>query len=152
MKRITLIIGDVAASDTPAIIETVLGSCVSVCLWDKSLRIGGMNHIMLPAMSDNVKNPNCCAQEAIDKLIGDMLKMGADMRNLCAKVFGGGRAIKQFSERLDVGKQNVRVTREILKNYNIPVVKEFTAMAYGIKVVFYTDTGRAFVKKLEEVI
>lgn len=152
MNRITLIIGDVVVSDTHAILETVLGSCVAVCLWDKSLHLGGMNHIMLPAISDSVKNPNYCAQEAIDKLLGDILKLGSARRNLRAKVFGGGRAIKQFSERLDVGKQNVRVIKEILSKYNIPIIKEFTQMGCGIKVRFHSDTGRAFVKKLEEVI
>lgn len=151
MNRRTLIIGDVVVSESPAILETVLGSCVAVCLWDRKFHIGGMNHIMLPASTDSVKNPNYCAQEAIDNLLDDILKTGAAMRNLRAKVFGGGRAIKQFSERLDVGKQNVRVTKEILSKYNIPIVKEFTQMDCGIKVVFYSDTGRAFVKKLEEV-
>ena len=29
-------------------ISTVLGSCVATCLWDPVLRIGGMNHFMLP--------------------------------------------------------------------------------------------------------
>lgn len=152
MNRITLIIGDVVVSDTATVLETVLGSCVSVCLWDKNLHLGGMNHIMLPVRTDSVKNPNYYAQEAIDKLIKDILKRGSAMRNLQAKVFGGGRAMKQFSESLDVGKQNVRVTKEILTKYNIPIIKEFTQMDYGIKVVFHSDTGRAFVKKLEEVI
>ncbi|HON11080.1 MAG TPA: chemotaxis protein CheD, partial [Chitinispirillaceae bacterium] len=29
-------------------IQTVLGSCVAVCLWDQSQKCGGMNHFLYP--------------------------------------------------------------------------------------------------------
>ena len=32
----------------PAVVRTVLGSCIAVCLRDPRARIGGMNHFMLP--------------------------------------------------------------------------------------------------------
>ena len=47
-KRINISIGDYYASKEPAIIYTLLGSCVAVCLYDRKNRIGGMNHILLP--------------------------------------------------------------------------------------------------------
>lgn len=50
MKRIMLSIGDVVVSKEPAMLETILGSCVAVCLWDEKIGMGGMNHIMLPRM------------------------------------------------------------------------------------------------------
>ena len=31
-----------------AMLSTVLGSCISVCLTDGDARIGGMNHFLLP--------------------------------------------------------------------------------------------------------
>jgi chemotaxis receptor (MCP) glutamine deamidase CheD len=33
-------------ADTPAVITTILGSCVSVCLWSES--VAGINHFILP--------------------------------------------------------------------------------------------------------
>jgi len=30
------------------IITTILGSCISICLWDPEARVGGMNHLLLP--------------------------------------------------------------------------------------------------------
>ena len=34
------------ASAQPAEVTTILGSCVAVCLWDRYLGIGGINHYM----------------------------------------------------------------------------------------------------------
>ena len=47
-KQVGIHIGDCYVSTEPAVIYTVLGSCVAVCLFDPVRRIGGMNHILLP--------------------------------------------------------------------------------------------------------
>ncbi len=39
--------GEYFVSQDPMIVYTVLGSCVSVCIRDTVLAIGGMNHFML---------------------------------------------------------------------------------------------------------
>jgi chemotaxis protein CheD len=151
MKRIILNIGDVVVSKEPSMLETVLGSCVSVCLWDKTLGIGGMNHFMLSRMTDGIKNPTYCGKEAIEVLVSALLDVGSNLSNLIAKIFGGGRVIKEFYQSLDVGEENVKVAKKNLENYKIPVAKELTGKDYGIKIVFYSATGRVFVKKLKDV-
>lgn len=150
MKRIILNIGDVVISSEPSILETVLGSCVSVCLWDEALSIGGMNHFMLPRMTDGIKNPTYCGKEAVEVLVSALLDMGSNLPNLKAKVFGGGRVIKKFHQSLDVGKENIKVAKEILGRYKIPIIKELTGRGHGVKVVFYSATGKVFVKPLQK--
>jgi chemotaxis protein CheD len=149
MKRIILNIGDVVASTEPSILETSLGSCVSVCLWDETLRIGGMNHFMMPRMTGNVRNPTYCGKEAIEVLVSALLDMGSNLPGLKAKVFGGGRVIKEFQQGLDIGKENIRVAKETLGKYGIPIIKELTGKDYGVKVVFYSATGKAFIRKIK---
>jgi len=39
------------------LVVTVLGSCVSACLRDKTNGIGGMNHFMLPHSDNDPQNP-----------------------------------------------------------------------------------------------
>ena len=149
MKRIILNIGDIVVSEKPAAIETVLGSCVSVCLWDGELGVGGMNHFMLPNVMDGIKNSLYCGSESIENLVSGFIKAGIDVRNIKAKLFGGGRVIKGLGDHLDVGRENIRIAKEILGGYGIPIVREFTHPDYGIKVVFYSATGKAFVKQLQ---
>ena len=143
-------IGDVVVSTEPVTLETVLGSCVSVCLWNETSRIGGMNHYMLPEMIGQVKDPGCYGSEAIQRLIDAFLMQGIDHRRLRAKVFGGGMVIKGFHQRFDVGKENVMIARHILRRQGIPIITELTHNEYGIKVLFHSATGRAFVKRLED--
>jgi len=138
VKRIILNIGDIVVSEKPAVLETVLGSCVAVCLWDEGLKIGG------------IKNPLYCGSESIETLVSGFAKTGIDTGRLRAKIFGGGKVIKGFGEHLDIGRENVRIAKEILNGYGIPIVREFTHPDYGIKVVFYSATGKAFVKQLQD--
>lgn len=71
------------------------------------------------------------------------------MRNLKAKIFGGGAVLEAHLKGNEIGEKNVRVAREALEDYGIPIIKEYTGNDFGIKVLFYSDTGKAFVKKLD---
>ncbi|MCX6131219.1 MAG: chemotaxis protein CheD, partial [Proteobacteria bacterium] len=44
--------GQLAFSIATAKIKTILGSCVSVVLWDKDSKIGGLCHYLLPELSE----------------------------------------------------------------------------------------------------
>jgi chemotaxis protein CheD len=150
VNKIILHIGDIAISSEPAIMETILGSCVSVCLWDNRLNIGGMNHYMLPYTGNClrcIRNPTYSGIESIKILVSDILKMGASLHNLRAKLFGG---CKIFDRYFAVGRENVMVANWVLKEYGIPVIERFTMCEYGLKVIFHTATGKAFVKILQD--
>jgi chemotaxis protein CheD len=151
MRKITLNIGDVVVCKEPAVLETVLGSCVSVCLYDESLKAGGMNHFLVPYVMSGLKKPAYSGEESIKRLIDGFIRTGANLSHIKAKVFGGGKVIKGIGEDINVGVENVKVAREMLKKYGIIIVKELACPDYAVKVVFYTATGRVFVKKLKEV-
>ncbi|MDI6728827.1 MAG: chemotaxis protein CheD [Thermodesulfovibrionales bacterium] len=150
MRKITLNIGDIVVCREPAVLETVLGSCVSVCLYDESLKAGGMNHFMVPYVMSGLKNPAYSGQESIKRLVEDFVSIGANSSYIKAKVFGGGKVTKGMGEDLDVGAENVKTAKEMLKKYGIPIVKELLCPEFAVKIVFYTATGRVFVKKLED--
>ncbi|MEW6739365.1 MAG: chemotaxis protein CheD [Nitrospirota bacterium] len=150
MRKITLNIGDIVVCREPAVLETVLGSCVSVCLYDESSKVGGMNHFLVPYVMSGLKNPAYSGQESIKRLVEDFTVTGANPSYIKAKVFGGGRVIKGIGENLDVGVENVKIAREMLKRYGIIIVKELVCPDYAVKVVFYTATGRVFVRKLKD--
>ena len=151
VRKIIVSIGDICTSGEPAIMQTVLGSCVSACLWDERSKIGGMNHFMLPETLISPAHNVCLGPESIEKLVHEMLKMGADKRGLRAKIFGGGRILKGLKQNINVGAENVIAARERLKGLHIPVIKEFTCTDFGVKLIFYTATGRAFLKRLADI-
>lgn len=139
-----------AASGTGAI-TTVLGSCVSTCLWDPLRKIGGMNHFMLPGDGEGPASPAAPSARfgvyAMEVLINEMIHLGADRRRMVAKVFGGGRVLQGFGS-LDVGAKNCQFVLEFLATEGIPVVARDLLDVYARKVLFFPETGKVQLKKL----
>ena len=110
MKRITIGIGELFASDQAVVISTVLGSCVSVCLFDPVRKIGGMNHIFLPGNAD-YREFNASARygiNAMELLINSMLSLSADRRRLLDQV-GHGLQFPGYLRALEEQHVAVRV-------------------------------------------
>jgi chemotaxis protein methyltransferase CheR len=144
-----IIVGDVFASDQPMWITTLLGSCVSVCLYDQIAGVAGMNHFMLPTPMMSSEACNRYGVHSMELLINAIMSKGASRRRLKAKVFGGSRAT---SNRLSqVGKANAEFAFKFLNDENIPVVAEFTCQAAGMYIEFHTRTQKVHVRLLESV-
>ena len=85
--------GDIFVNLSPHSITTVLGSCIAVCMYDYKLKIGGMNHYLLPFWNgEGLASPRY-GNIAIPKLIEKLLSLGSERKNLRAKVFGGGMVL-----------------------------------------------------------
>lgn len=135
------------------LIATVLGSCVSACIRDPAMGIGGMNHFMLPSGEHTGKlmERNSDAARygnfAMEKLINDILKHGGRRENLEVKVFGGGKVIEHMTET-DIGGKNIRFVREFLATEGFRIVSEDLGDIYPRKVVYEPKTGKVHIKKL----
>ena len=141
--------GQFHAAADDIMIVTVLGSCVSACLWDPKLRIGGMNHFMLPgdsAASSGVTSATL-GLYAMEVLINRMLKLGAERKRLVAKVFGGASVLEGM-DALNVGTQNGAFALEFLAEEGIPVAAQDLYDVCPRKVYFFTATGKVMVKRL----
>jgi len=132
-------------------VTTVLGSCVSTCLWDPVERIGGMNHFMLPGDNAHPDSPWAASARfgvyAMEVLINQMIHLGADRRRLVAKVFGGARLLAGF-ERLDVGAKNSEFVVEFLRVEGIRVLARDLQDVCPRKVHFFVESGKVQVKRL----
>lgn len=127
-------------------IMTVLGSCVSACLRDRSSGIGGMNHFMLPS-SDESGSMRYGAH-AMDVLIDRLLSAGAAREHLEAKVFGGGRVLAGLNA-LNVGERNAAFVLDYLSRGRIRVMASDLNEAHPRKVVFFPRSGRVLVRRLD---
>jgi chemotaxis receptor (MCP) glutamine deamidase CheD len=147
-KEVTLYIGGVHATDQPEVVKTLLGSCISVCLYDPVTQVGGMNHFMLPRGSgDGAKGDlNRFGVHAMDYLIGAMMKLGGDRRRFVAKCFGGGHVLDMQESVVGVPQQNIAFIRRFLANEGFPMLAEDLGGYQPRLVRFYTATGRAQVK------
>lgn len=143
--------GEYFSTTHDMVIVTVLGSCISACLRDKTNGIGGMNHFMLPEDHSNDSNPSGAPARyggyAMETLINDLLKLGARRENIEAKVFGGGRVLRGFTTET-VGERNAAFVLDYLRTEKIHVAAKDLLDIYPRKVYFFPRTGRVLVKKL----
>jgi chemotaxis protein CheD len=152
MKRIILNIGEIAVSKESAVLETILGSCVAVCLWDDKFRIGGLNHYLLPHEQADAPLSTVYGATSIDTLVAQMIDTGADMCNLQAQIFGGGSVITDLDDVFNIGVENIRIAQQKLQEYDIPIVSAHVRARQGIRVIFKTLTGEITVKPLGKVV
>ncbi len=138
------------ASKEPYIVNTILGSCVSVCLIDSKLQIGGINHYMLPFWNGQGLASPKFGNIAINKLIEKMLSLGCAKNNLHAKVFGGGNIFESNLLQFQIGERNIAVANEMLMEHQIRIISSSTGGNLGRKIQFNTFTGEIIQKMIEK--
>lgn len=147
---IKLLPADYVVTDRPVALVTLLGSCVAACLYDPVAALGGMNHFMLPGGGNPTSGNDTSARygmNAMELLINDLLKRGAQRQRLMAKVFGGGNVLSGFYAD-PIGTRNARFVLEYLRAEGIPVAAQDLGDNQARKVCFFAQTGRALVRRL----
>lgn len=148
--------GEFYVSNNGEMIVTVLGSCISACIRDVKLGLGGMNHFMLPTQGENmdiwagsqVSNATRYGNWAMEYLINSILSLGGKRKNLEVKVFGGGQVLANMT---DIGKRNYEFVHYFLVREGIQIKSEDVGDIYPRKVLYFPDTGAVKVRKLRQV-
>jgi chemotaxis protein CheD len=136
-------IGDVQVSNSPKIFKTILGSCVSVCIWDIKSCHGGMNHFLLPLAPADEQTPKY-GDYSIRKLISQIKSTVSPQTPLIAKIFGGGNIVSVIRDA--IGDRNVMMAKQILAENNIEIVAEDTGGTRSRFINFDTSNGKILVK------
>ena len=142
--------GEFFVHDEDILVMTTLGSCIAACLWDRERRIGGMNHFLLPdagSAGSSGADGGRYGSFAMDQLIGELVKRGANRSTMEAKVFGGGAVISGMNS-INVGERNTAFVLDYLRTERITVVSKDVMDIYPRKVCFLPASGKAMVKRL----
>jgi len=135
-------------------VATVLGSCVSACIRDTRLNVGGMNHFMLPLDASNgesawgaaVSSATRYGNVAMERLINEILKLGGRRDTLEIKLVGGGRVLAEMTT--DIGARNIEFVRQFVAQEGFKVLNEDLGDTFARRVVYFPQTGRMRVRKL----
>ena len=134
--------GQVVVTDKPGVLTTVIGSCVAVCVSDPQLRLGGMNHYLLPGGSVATEPASRYGLAAIPGLIEEMIRRGAAPSRMSAQIVGGAAVLAAFGNDVNhLGARNVEIARRMLADYGIAVVAEDVLGSRGRKLVFSPRDG-----------
>lgn len=149
-----LLPGEYYVTRNDEMISTVLGSCVSACIRDVRLGLGGMNHFMLPLDGSSgqsvwgsaVSAATRYGNVAMERLINDILKLGGRRQDLEIKLVGGGRVLSDMST--DIGARNIEFVRTYVATEGFRVASEDLGDIHPRRVVYFPQTGRMRVRKL----
>jgi chemotaxis protein CheD len=134
--------GEIFVTSHDESMTVVLGSCISACIRDPALRIGGMNHFMLPP-----RGPDAAVRRlgsfAMERLIGELMKLGAKRERLKVKLFGGGKVLSAAA-----GARSVAFAREFLRLEGLPIVAEDLGGMHPRRVMYFPSSGTSLVTRL----
>ena len=143
----TVLQGEFAASSDPTCsLNTVLGSCVSVCLFDADVRIGGMNHFLLPEGAASSVDDMIYGLHSMELLINNLLRNGARRSHLQAKLFGGASMISGLS---NIGERNIQFAHQFLSDEGFDIAAEDTGGRRGRRLRFWPASGRVQMRYMQ---
>ncbi|WP_031438676.1 chemotaxis protein CheD [Methylobacter tundripaludum] len=158
LPRIIIDPGESYVTKKDEIISTLLGSCVAACLYDPVNRVIGMNHFLL-AQQHSAHNAALLGSEggrygihAMELLINQMLKQGAQRIHLKAKAFGGGDVLKLGNELRggqSIGAVNCEFIQTFLRTEHIPLVASSLGGHIGRNIFFLSNDFSVYVKSIE---
>lgn len=147
--------GELFVAQEPTLITTLLGSCVSVCLFCPKQKTGAMCHGVMPVRSDlKIEDSFRFVDTSVRYMVeilthGDVLCPNA---GLVAKIFGGADVLDvRFGPMTDgrsIGAMNIKAAREALARYHVPVSVEKVGGVHGCKLFFYTHTGDVLLRRI----
>ena len=137
--------GEYYVTGDDMMIMTVLGSCIAACIWDPRVKVGGMNHFMLPEGAGDTSGRY--GSYAMELLINEMIKLGARRESMQAKVFGGGQVMHSFTT-MNVGERNTAFVLDYLQTERIAVISKDVLDIHPRKVCYFPASGKAMVKRL----
>lgn len=152
-EAVKILPGEYFVAQSNILLVTVLGSCVSACIRDPGMGVGGLNHFMLPQSGQGDGVAGMSARygiHAMELLINQLIKLGARRSHLEAKVFGGGNVLNGLTST-DVGARNAAFVMDFLATEKIRVHAKDLVGPYPRKIYFFPATGKVLVKTLKSL-
>ena len=150
LQEVYLQPGEVYLARKPAVIRTILGSCVGITFWSARLGAGALCHALLPRCpkagrsGTNVADGYRYVDFAVRDLARKFEKLGVQRSELQVKVFGGADVLPVSdpgAQRATIGRQNCETAIEALQAEGFEVTASSLGGTSGRSIQFFTDTG-----------
>jgi chemotaxis protein CheD len=149
--------GEVHFSETPALVTTILGSCISVTMYSAPLGLGGICHVLLPRCPRDSCTSGCIdvyryAECSVKGMVAWFVEKGARREEIEVKIFGGSHllALDPGQDYASVGKQNIHAVKKTLHKEGLSIQASHTGGRSGRKIIFFTHTGEVLMKRIKK--
>jgi len=128
--------------------RTVVGTGVSVCIWDRELLSGVMTNYMYPRPKTGETATMMCGELSTKNAVSMMIRRGSKTEHLIAQILGGSRGEDIWDK---TGFENITVARKILQELRIPIYSEDVGGRMGRKIVFNVFNGNVAIVKVHSL-
>ncbi|MFH1488079.1 MAG: chemotaxis protein CheD [Pseudomonadota bacterium] len=138
----------------PMMMRTLLGSCVAICVYNKTNGHAAMNHFLLPSAKiiEMRNNPGRYGQSSCELIIRSLMRNDPDPSHYTAQVFGGAKMFGIQGSIGEIGNLNIELAKQIVKKYKIPIIHHDTGGTKGRKILFNTEENRVESQELGDNI
>ncbi|HEY3309884.1 MAG TPA: chemotaxis protein CheD [Desulfuromonadaceae bacterium] len=153
LQNVYLKPGEIYVSRVPALVSTVLGSCVSITLFSPESKAGAMCHALLP--SGSIDEGFRYVDSTLDYMFSRLSAVSGRSSGFEAKLFGGADVLKPgglLSGAPSVGSQNVEIALQVIKRLGMVLTASDTSGDRGRKIFFYSNTGEVFLRQVRKTI
>jgi chemotaxis protein CheD len=150
--------GEIYCSHKPAVISTLLGSCVSVTMFSQRAGAGSICHGLLPSCKGQkpCESDKFCREGmryvdcSIIRMLGWFERNGVTRGEIDVKVFGGSDMLSglESATKTTVGKQNISMAFQVIEKENLRIAASDVGGLRGRKIIFSTHTGEVLLKRL----
>jgi len=139
-------IGELKLSSNEGIITHALGSCLGVCFYDPTLKLGGLLHALLPHAKEYPGdfNPAKYVDTGIKLLLEKFINSGSDKNNLIVKVAGGAKSFCQ--DFFNTGAKNIATLHQTLKHLELKITASDIGGTQYKTIWIEIATGKVTVK------
>lgn len=141
--------GELVLTEEAIMVTTVLGSCVSVTMYHPESGIAAICHAMLPRGGGSTSFKY--VDTAVQHMAAYFSRRKIRRDEIQAKLFGGADMFnsgRPSVRNLTVGWQNIATANQCLQTLGLSPSATDVGGKQGRKLIFTTDTGAVFLKKL----
>jgi len=142
MEHRFLLPGEYHVTKKQMSIDTLLGSCVSVCLYNRKNGYAAMNHFLLDRPNDaQTTDIGRYGTTSTEHIISTLMSIDDNPFNYQAQILGGGAVVDALEGSRDIGGRNILVAHEVLDSYRIRIIKKDIGGTRGRRIKFDTATN-----------
>ena len=141
--------GYILVNPEDSIVRAVTGNSVTVTIFDRCSRFGGINHFILPATRDRNRSTPQFGNVAVSALCRMMFDLGGNPRTLEAQIMGG--ASNHEVDDGGLGMENIRIARAMLAKFRIPIISEDIGGQRGRKIIYHSGTNETVIYKVDRI-
>lgn len=151
--------GELYISDKPVTVSTVLGSCISITMFNRKLNLGAICHGLLPKCKHKKKRECHKTCKDLDKYVDcafihmkqQLLSYSMNKDEIEIKLFGGAEILLPHDHSkgiMSVGEKNIYAATQLIKAMGFKIITSDTGGTVGRKLFFLPHTGDVYIKHL----